>query len=196
MSKILMLVFALTLAAGFTATGQEATAPNQSGGQTMDAPKILVAYFSRTGNTRAVAERIQSAVGGDLFEIATADPYPEEYRAATEQARAELDSGHRPALAAGVDDMAAYGVVYIGYPCWWGTMPMALFTFFEQYDFSGKTVVPFCTHEGSGLGRSVDDIRKLCPDATVLQALAVRGSSAGQAEEEVTDWLRRIGQLK
>jgi flavodoxin len=156
--------------------------------------KILVAYFSWSGNTRAIAEQIHQAVGGDLFEIKTVNPYPEEYHPTTEAAKQEQESNARPVLAVQVNDMDSYDVVFVGYPIWWGTLPMTLFTFLEQYDFSGKTIIPFCTHEGSALGRSIADIKKLCPRSTVREGLAIRGRNAGNAQSDIAAWLKKIGQ--
>jgi flavodoxin len=157
--------------------------------------KILIAYFSRTGNTRHVANRIQPRVGGDVFELRTVHTYPQEYRATTEQAKREQETGFRPRLTAEVQNMAEYDTVFIGYPNWWGTLPMAFFTFLEKYDFSGKTLIPFCTHEGSRLGRGVADIRTLCPSSKILEGIALRGGSvrSDSAEREVAEWLRKPG---
>lgn len=157
------------------------------------AKKVLVAYFSHTGNTRKIANQIHEGVGGDIFEIVTVDPYPIEYNACVDQASRELRDNYRPQLAAEVQKMESYNMVFIGYPNWWGTMPMAVFTFLEKYDFSGKTIMPFCTHEGSALGRSVEDIKKLCPQSTVLNGLAIRGTSVQTAQNRVSEWLRGIG---
>jgi len=155
--------------------------------------KILVAYFSHSGNTREIANQIHNKVGGDLFEIVTVDPYPTDYNACVDQAGREQRNNYRPQLAAKVENMNSYDVVFVGYPNWWGTMPMAVFTFLENYDFSGKTIIPYCTHEGSALGRSVDDIKKLCPKSTILNGLAIRGSSVKTAQDRVAEWLRGIG---
>lgn len=152
--------------------------------------KILVAYFSHSGNTRVIAEKIRENTGGDLFEIATVEPYPREYNAVVELASREQTANSRPKLTAKVEAMASYDVVCIGFPNWWGTMPMAVFNFLEQYDFSGKKILPFCTHEGSGLGRSASDIARLCSGATVLKGLAIRGSRVKTAGPEVDQWLR------
>lgn len=153
----------------------------------------LIAYYSRTGNTRTVAEQIQRRTGGELFEVRATHAYPEAYRATTQQARSELDSNFRPTLTAQVANMDAYKTVFIGYPNWWSTMPTSLFTFLESYDFTGKTIVPFCTHEGSGLGRGPSDIAKLCPNSTILEGFDVRGSSAASAQDDVDAWLKKIG---
>jgi Flavodoxins len=158
-----------------------------------DSKKILIAYFSWSGNTREIANQIHERVGGDLFEVRTVEAYPTEYRPCTDVAKKEQQENARPALATDVTDMASYDVVFIGYPNWWGTIPMALFTFFESYDFSGKTIIPFCTHEGSALGRSVQDISKLCPGSTMLEGIAIRGGSVKSAGNDVSAWLSRIG---
>jgi flavodoxin len=164
--------------------------------------KILVAYFSWGGNTGEIAQQIHQRVRDDsnsqceLFEIITVNKYPTEYTPCTQVARQEQQQNARPALASGVFNMANYDTVFIGYPCWWGTMPMALFTFLEQYDFSGKTVVPFTTHEGSGFGRSIQDIKKLCPKSNVLEGFAVRGSNARRAQNDLMAWLKKLGFVK
>lgn len=159
--------------------------------------KILIVYFSRTGNTRVVAEHIHAVAGGDLVEIRTVKPYPADYHETTEQARHEQDSNARPDLASDVADTAPYDTVFIGYPDWWGTLPMALFTFLDRHDLSGKTIVPFCTHEGSGLGRGPADLRAHVPAAKVLAGLALRGGSGGYARgnaagREIDAWLKRL----
>ncbi|MDR1536110.1 MAG: NAD(P)H-dependent oxidoreductase [Planctomycetota bacterium] len=157
------------------------------------AKSTLVVYFSRTGNTRALAEQIHSLIGGDIFEITTVKKYPEAYRPTTEVARVELDNDERPELAAFVENMEQYDAIFIGYPNWWGTMPMAFFTFLEHYDLSGKTLIPFCTHGGGGLGGSEADIRRICPKSTVLGGLSIGGSRARNSQREVTAWLGQIG---
>ena len=158
--------------------------------------KILIAYYSRTGNTKSVADEIQKNVGGDLFEIKTTNTYPEEYQATTEQAKTEKNNNFRPQLATQVADFSSYDVIFVGYPIWWGTMPMGVFSFLEQYNFAGKTVIPFCTHGGSGLGDSVSDIKKTLPQANVLSGLAVRGSESSKSQTEIANWLKSIGLVK
>jgi len=151
----------------------------------------LVLYFSHSGNTLALAERIHEQVGGDLAELKTANPYPPEYDTVVEQAKREQNDKYRPQLVTAFDNIDSYSVIFIGYPNWWGTMPMALFTFFEHYDLAGKVLVPFCTHEGSYLGRSVTDMQALAPRATILDGLAVRGKAveSRSAGNDVADWL-------
>jgi flavodoxin len=124
-------------------------------------------------------------MGGDLFEINTVKPYPADYTETTEVAKSELRKNARPELNDTVKNMAVYHVIYLGYPNWWGTFPMAVCTFLESYDFSDKIIIPFCTHEGSGIGRSEHDIMKLCPNAKVLSGIAIKGSLVAGADIEV-----------
>ena len=154
--------------------------------------KILVAYFSHSGNTREIANQIHKIVGGDIFEIQSVKKYPDDYDAVVEQARQELDSGYKPALKTKMENIKAYDLVFIGYPVWWGTFPAPVKTFLSEYDFSGKTIAPFCTHEGSSLGRSAADISKLCPKSALLNGVAIRGSVVKTAQNKVSEWLREI----
>ena len=159
----------LTLTTLFAAaeSGDAQTAPNDK--------KVLVAYFSHSGNTRAVAERIAAATGADLFEIVPQKPYPAEYRAVVDQARREIGADYRPALKTDLPDAGRYDVIYIGSPCWWSTVAPPVATFLAAHDFTGKTLIPFMTHEGSRMGRSETDIRRLCPGATVRSGVPIRG---------------------
>jgi flavodoxin len=157
------------------------------------AKKVLVVYFSWGGTTRILADEIRKTVGGDLFEIKTVQQYPKAYRPTTDVAKQEQEEDARPALATTVSNMDAYDTVFVGYPLWWGTIPQALFTFFESYDFTGKTILPFCTYGSSGLGRSVTDIKKLCPNATVRDGLGVRAANIKTSGNEVTAWLKQQG---
>ena len=167
--------------------------------------KILISYYSRKGqnyvngdiknlakgNTEIVAEFIQKAVGGDLFEIDTMKEYPIDYTECTVVAKDELRQKARPELKNYLASIDEYDTIYLGYPCWWGTMPMACYTFLEHYDFSGKTIRPFTTHEGSGLGGSVSQIKKTCPTANVLTGLAIHGAEAAQSEKQVSSWIKQ-----
>jgi flavodoxin len=167
--------------------------------------KCLIAYYSRKGNnyvggnivnlsignTEVVAKKIMALIGGDLFGINTVTPYPISYDETTKVAKDELRKNARPELTEKVKNMVDYDVIYLGYPNWWGTFPMAVFTFLESYDFTGKTIVPFCTHEGSGLGSSERDIKKLCPNANVLSGLAIRGGSVASSDNVVQSWLKK-----
>jgi flavodoxin len=152
--------------------------------------RILVAYFSYSGNTKVIANKIHENVGGDIFEIKTVDPYPTDYNAVVDQAKKEQDENYRPKLATRVDNIDSYDVIFVGYPNWWVTMPMTVFSFLEQYNLSGKTIVPFCTHEGSGLGKSVDDMKKTCPKSTILDGLAINGKEINNADKDISKWLK------
>lgn len=154
--------------------------------------RILVACFSWSGNTREIANQIHKIVGGDRFEIVSVDRYPSDYDETVRQARRELDAGYSPKLKSEVENIGLYDVVFIGYPNWWGTIPRPVASFLSKCDSSSKTIVPFCTHEGSRLGRSVEDIARLCPQSKVLEGLAVRGTNVKKAQNEVSDWLQKI----
>jgi flavodoxin len=154
--------------------------------------KILIAYFSHTGNTREIANQIHKIVGGDIFEIQVVKPYPNNYDALVKQARQELDSGYKPELKTKVENIKSYDLIFIGYPNWCGTFPAPVKTFLSGYDFSGKTIVPFCTHGGGGLGRSIADISKLCPKSTLLDSFAILGTDAKTGQNKVSEWLRKI----
>jgi flavodoxin len=165
----------------------------------------LIAYYSRrgfnysagrivdlpVGNTEVVAKRIHEHTGGALFQIRTVKDYPADYNEATEVSREELQARARPELAEDVEDIGAFDVIFLGYPNWWGTMPMAVCTFLESHDFSGTIIVPFCTHEGSGLGSREHDIKALCPHAVVRPGFALRGSRVHRSGDEIASWLAR-----
>lgn len=150
---------------------------------------VLVAYFSHSGNTREVAKQVKEKAGGDIFEIAAAEQYPSDYDEVVERARKELSEKYLPKLKTKAENIGAYDVVFVGYPDWWSTIPRPVATFLTEHDLSGKTIAPFCTHEVSGLGRSVEGIRELCPRSTVLDGLAIRGRNAKKAQNEISEWL-------
>ena len=155
---------------------------------------VLVACFSWSGNTMTVAKTVTEVLGAELFEIKTATPYTDNYDAVLDVAKAEQNRKARPELATHVENMAQYNTVFIGYPCWWGTMPMAVFTFLEEYDFSGKRVIPFVTHGGSGFGRSLNDLKRTLPDAKIeTKGLSLYGKSVSSAHSQVIQWLDSLG---
>ena len=172
--------------------------------------KSLIAYYSRegnnysggsivnlsVGNTEVAAKMIRKLTGADAFRIDTVEKYPTDYEETTKLAKEELRRGARPELLARVEGMEAYGAIFLGYPNWWGTMPMAVFSFLEGYDFSGKIILPFCTNEGSGMGRSEGDIKKLCPEAEVLKGLPIIGGSVKRADKDIVAWLGKSGVIK
>lgn len=166
---------------------------------------ILIAYYSRKGqnywngsiknlpkgNTEIVAEMVQRAVGGELFEIETVKEYPADYTECTEVAKEELRAQARPELKTYPESIDEYDIIFLGYPCWWGTMPMGVYTFLEHFDFAGKKIVPFCTHEGSRMGGSVNQIKKTAPGAVVLEGLPVHGAEAAGSEKAVAAWAKK-----
>ncbi|MBR1722075.1 MAG: flavodoxin [Treponema sp.] len=169
--------------------------------------KSLVVYFSHTGenfsvgnisegNTAIIAKMIAGKTGSDTFEILPEKEYPKDYKSCTEVAKDEQKKNARPAYK-GDMDTSAYDTVYIGYPIWWGDMPMVVYTFLEKHDLNGKTIIPFCTHEGSGVSGTDGKIKRLYKNATVKQALAVRGATAqkerSKAEKAVDEWMKKSG---
>ena len=174
--------------------------------QTSDGTNILVAYFSRAdenysvgtievGNTQILGEYIASEVGADSFHIETVTPYPADYDECCDVAKQELNDKARPEITGSVD-MEQYDIVFLGYPIWWGDMPMAVYTFMESYDWSGKVVIPFCTHEGSGLSGTDSSIANVT-GAQVLTAIDMRGSTAqalnDDTKQTVRTWLDGFG---
>ena len=154
--------------------------------------KVLVTYFSRSGNTREVAQQIQKIMGGDIFEIQTVTPYPREYDAVTKQAKQELEAGVKPPIQSKVANIKEYDIVFVGSPNWWNTIAPPVMTFLSEHDLSGKTIVPFITHAGSGMGRSAADIKKLAPQATVRDGLALWGRDVKSSQEQVAKWLQEL----
>ncbi len=165
--------------------------------------KTLIAYFSReggnyvsgsmvdlpVGNTEVAARMIEKQTGGELFRIDPVRQYSRDYTTCTKEAQEELRANARPELRQYPGSIDTYDNVILCYPNWWGTMPMPVCTFLERFDFSGKTIFPLCTHEGSGMGRSEGDIKKLCPGAKVERGLAVRGGSVKSAENDIASWI-------
>ena len=157
---------------------------------------ILIAFYSRAGenyfggayrriavgNTEKAAELLAELTGGELYKIEQAQPYSEDYKACIAEAKADLQKKARPEVLDLPDDLDAYDEIYLGYPNYWGTMPMAVYTFLEHYDLTGKTIHPFCTHEGSGLSHTVQDIQKAALGAKVTKGLAIHGSGVDGAK--------------
>lgn len=165
--------------------------------------KELIAYFSRRGNnyvdgsirnlsignTEVVAKMLQDLTGGDLFFIEPVTEYNSDYTTCTEEAKRDLRANARPEIKNALDKIDEYDTIYLGFPNYWGTMPMCVWTFLEKYDFTGKTIKPLCTHEGSGMGHSEIDIKKLCPGARVEKGLAIHGGSVSSAKNVIENWI-------
>lgn len=163
-------------------SGQVQTIPGGLAGK-----KVLVAYYSWSGHTKAVAEQIHGAVGGDLFAVQPAKDYPTDYRECTAVAKEEAQTNARPAVANRVENMEQYDVIFVGYPIWYGKAPMFMYTFLAQYNLQGKVVVPFCTSGGSPLSGSLPELQQAAPGATIVQGLR---ATDGQ---DVSPWLTQIG---
>ena len=155
--------------------------------------KVLILYFSHSGNTRMLAEQIHDRVGGDMVELKPVAPYPQDYDTVVDMAQKEQRSNARPQIATEISNLDEYRTVFIGFPNWWGTIPMPFFTFLEKYNLGDRNVIPFCTHEGSRLGRSESDLKKLCPQAQILKGFEVRGSRVSGAQKDVDAWLNGLG---
>lgn len=155
--------------------------------------KVLIVYFSHSGNTRRLAGFIHERVGGDMVELKTVKPYSEDYDTVVDEAKKEQEANARPAVATELPSLDGYDTVFIGYPNWWGTLPMPFFTLLEKYDLGNRTVIPFCTHEGSRFGRSERDLKALCPQARMLEGFEVRGSRVSGAADDVNEWLSGLG---
>ncbi len=156
---------------------------------------MMILYFSHSGNTRNMAQQIQSLTGAQLVEVKTEKHYPTDYDTVVDVAKKELKAKARPVLTTKLPDLSTIDTVFVGYPSWWGTMPMAMFTLFETYDFKGKTLIPFITHEGSGFGKSVKDLKALNPQSKILDGLAIRGRSVNDSStrEDIQEWLTGLG---
>ena len=228
MKKLLSILFAAVMIAALAGCGSSAAAPkaaqnndaapknteNTEKNETAnnaDAAGALVVYFSRTGeqytvgvidkgNTSIVAEMIAEKTGADLFEVLPKeDYYPYTYKELADLAKKEQNEKARPACKSDLPDLSSYSTIFIGAPVWWGDWPMIMYTVFENNDFSGKTLIPFSTHEGSGLSGFDKKLQSSCPDAKVLKGLAVRGNDAQNNQEKVNEsvssWLKELGFL-
>lgn len=162
--------------------------------QTEAGSNALVVYFSWSGNTEAAANEIAAQTGADVFKITPAEPYTDDYDMLLDLAQEEQADDARPAIAETVKDFAQYDVVYFGFPNWWGDMPMILYTFLDDYDFSGKTIAPFVTSGGSGFSSTISTIESLEPDATVVDGLSLGSSEAADSGDKVTKWLSSVSQ--
>lgn len=151
--------------------------------------KILVAFFSYSGNTGKIANQIHELVGGDIFEIQAVNNYSDNYSDVLARAKQEILSGSKPELKEKPATIEHYDTVFIGYPNWWNTFPAAVLSFLSEYDFDGKTIIPFCTHGGGGIGHSVIDIANQCRGAKVLDGLSINGYAVSKNNPEVEEWL-------
>jgi len=172
---------------------------------TLDPNKVLIVYLSRTNNTKAIAEIIHKNVGGTLVALELEKPYPEDYKATVQQVVRENETGYLPPLKTKIDSIQNYDVVFVGFPTWGMKLPPPMKSFLKQYDLGGKTIVPFNTNDGYGIGSSFDTVKELCPNSKVMDGFTIKGGieSDGQprlskvenvtaAESEVKKWLQKI----
>ena len=162
-------------------------AKSQPVAKNAESHKILIAYFTWSGTTQKIAEKIQAETGGKLFRIEPMIPYPTVYKECTDKASKEVASNARPEIKNKVEDMDTYDVIFLGYPIWWYNAPMIIDTFLESYEFSGKTVIPFCTSGGSPIGVSMDKIKLHCPDSDVKDGLTANG------KVDIKSWIAKLG---
>ena len=196
------MLLALVLPASCNGAKQQSS-ENMNKNSKSKGSKVLVVYFShpgenyavgnvKVGNTKLVADEIQKVTGADAFEVVAEKSYDMPYDALTELAKKETESGEKPAFKGGVQNIDQYDVVFVGGPIWWGTYPQVMFTFFDKYDLNGKTIIPFSTHEGSGLGSVVSDLKKLYPKATFKEAFSIYGHETRTDMSKVDKWLQTL----
>lgn len=166
------------------------TNKNQGQGQNENS-KILIAYFSWSGNTENAAQMIQEKTGADLFELELVKPYSSNYNTVLDEAQRDMNANARPEIKNKVENMEQYDIIMIGYPNWWATIPMPIATFLEEYDFSGKTIIPFCSHGGGEFGQSITDIAKLAPNSRIGEGLSIHYSGGAGLSNNISNWLSK-----
>lgn len=206
LKSIALLTAGLLTATACNDNGKAQTTENQTANN-MGKGKILVVYFShagenygvgniKVGNTKLVAEEIAKVTGADTFEIVAEKSYDMPYNALIKIAKEETQKGELPPFKGRVENIEQYDTVFIGGPIWWGTYPQVMFTFFKEYDLNGKTIIPFTTHEGSGLASTVEDLKEAYPNARVVNAFSIYGHEAQKDLSKVDDWLKKLGYTK
>lgn len=193
MNKLMLLGIVVLSVLAFTGYKTVAQMREENKNMNTESAKVLVAYYSYSGNTKEVAEAIHEKVGGDIFEIKTEGTYPDEYRPMTVQAKKEIEDGWRPKLTTSVADISKYDVVFLGSPNWWGTITPQVSSFLENYDLSGKTVIPFITHGGGGVQNTVRDMTAQCKGCNVNQEAWV---GYGSRTFGIGGWLEDLGFAK
>ena len=167
-----------------TLTAKEDIHPEKGG-------KVLIAFFSWSGNTRDIAHNIHSRIDADIVELTPVDPYSDDYSTVLMEAQEDQHRQARPELNEHIDNMAQYDIILLGYPNWWASIPMPIATFLESYDFSGKTIIPFCSHGGGRFGQSLTAIAKLAPDSVIGEGLSVHYSGDSTLDDDISEWLRK-----
>lgn len=159
----------------------------------IDGKKPLIVYFSRSGNTAKVAENIRKLTGGEMIRIETVEPYPADYQTTTEVAKKEQETNARPPIKTKIANFDDYGVIFLGFPNWWSSLPAPVLTFIdENANLAGKTIAPFVTHGGGGMGNIERDLKKAAPNAVILKPFHIGGASASRSLEAVKRWLGEL----
>lgn len=206
---ICTLLFAITSCSATEPPSATKEEPSIEKDDSLQEKKILIVYLSRTKNTKAVAEIIQKKVGGDLVALELETPYPEHYQTMVDQVADENVRGYLPPLKTKIDDITKYDVVIVGFPTWGMQLPPPMKSFLNQYNLSGKTVVPFNTNAGYGVGSSLETLEKLCPQSNILEGYSTKGGverdeilfvmegdKEKEVQVEVQNWLKKIGLIK
>ena len=165
------------------------------GGLNAQTSKTLIIYFSWGGNTRTAANMIKNLTQADMFEVKKVEAYPSSYNDTVNQARKEQNDDFLPKLSANINNLANYDTIILCYPNWWSTIPQAVKQLLLTHDFSGKKIAPLCTHGGGGIGRSLSDIKSLCPNSTILDNLSISGRNVNKSENNIKTWLQNINIL-
>ena len=205
LAVLVLLITACSSSPDTTVPGAEATPQPEQPIQPVSAANTLIVYLSRTNNTKALAELIHQRVGGTLVPLELKNPYPENYRATVDQVAKENETGFLPPLKTKIANMSQFEVVFVGFPTWGMQLPPPMKSFLRQYDLTGKTVIPFNSNGGYGIGSSFQTVKELCPNSTVLEGFTTRGGSerdgqflvikddrAQEAGAEVDRWLKKI----
>ena len=156
-----------------------------------DKDRTLIVYFSWSGNTQNAANMIGEITGAKVVELELVKPYSSNYNKVLDEAQKDVNSGARPELKTKIENMEQYDTIIIGYPNWWATIPMPIATFLEEYDFSNKTIIPFCSHGGGGFGQSITDIAKLAPNSRIGEGLSIHYSGGSSLQTDITTWLQK-----
>ena len=192
--KKIVLVFMISVSflAGIFAQTENIEVKREITEKKSDKQKIIVVYFSHCGSTKMIGDWIAKDLNADIFEIKAEKPYPKTYSETFPVAKAEQNENARPKIANHIENFADYDVIFVGYPLWFGKMPMILYSFFDEYDFSGKKIVPFVTYGGSPFARGWNEIPELEPNAKIISKLAVRNSNVQKSEKKVEKFVKRL----
>jgi len=205
MKSIKTLCVLLTFACGMFSACSKTKSTSETDNDTLMNKKVLIIYLSRTNNTKAIARIIQKSMGGEMVALELVNPYPENYKSIVDQVASENSAGFLPPLKTRIDNIGQYDVIYLGFPTWGMQLPPPMKSFLKQYNLAGKTIVPFNTNAGYGIGSTFDTVKQLCPESTVLEGFSIQGgierdgilfvmegAKEKQAETEVKVWLRKI----